>query len=70
MHTLITDGAKAELSKRVQDILHHMIIKHRQREAHYQHQNPSERRYKTVKANANATIEYYRSSSVLLVIVP
>lgn len=56
MHTLITDGAKAELSKRVQDVLRHMIIKQRQTEPHYQHQNPAERRYKTVKAKVNAVL--------------
>ena len=56
MHTVITDGAKAELAKKAQDILRHMIIKHRKTEAHYQHQNPAERRYKTVKAKVNATL--------------
>ena len=56
MHTLITDGAKAELSKRVQDVLRHMIIKHHQSEPHFQHQNPAERRYKTVKSNVNIVL--------------
>ena len=53
MHTLVTDGAKSEMSKRVQDVLRHLLIKHQQTEPYFKHQNPAERRYKTVKANVN-----------------
>ena len=51
MDTLISDRAQVEISKKIKDILRHLAIKDHQSEPHYQHQNPSERQYKHVKAN-------------------
>ena len=37
----------------MKDVLRHFCIDDRQSEPHYQHQNPAERRYRTVKACFN-----------------
>ena len=51
MDVLISDRAQMEISNKVKDILRHLIIDDWQSEAHYQHQNAAERRYKHIKRN-------------------
>ena len=51
MDKLITDSAQVEQSKRVQDILRTLIVKHWKSESHYQHQNFSEHRWQNFKHN-------------------
>ena len=51
MDVLISDRAQMEVSNKVKDILRHLIIDDWQSEAHYQHQNAAERRYKHIKRN-------------------
>src|SRR5512145_3150698 len=53
MDKLITDGAKAETSQRVLDILRAICIDDWQSEAEYQHQNFAELRWKHLKQNVN-----------------
>ena len=53
MDVLISDLAKSEISQKVKDILRYLCIQDRQSEAHYQHQNPAERRYQNAKFNCN-----------------
>jgi len=53
MATLVTDGGKALISKKVEDTLRHLCIDSWHSEAHYQHQNYAERRYGDVKRNVN-----------------
>ena len=45
MDLLITDGAKAEISKRVLDILRAYVIANWQSEPHFQWQNWAEHKY-------------------------
>ena len=47
---LISDNAKAEISEQVKDVLRQYAIDDWQSEAYFQHQNPVERRWGTVKA--------------------
>ena len=54
---LISDSARSETSKRVKDILRALAIGDWQSEPHQQHQNPSERRYQTVKRLTNALLD-------------
>jgi hypothetical protein len=49
MDKLITDGAAAEISKRVIDVLRNLIINSWHSEAHFQHQNFAERRWQDLK---------------------
>ena len=51
MDKLITDSARVEISKRVQDILRALCIDDWQSEANYQHQNFAEHRWKSLKRN-------------------
>ena len=51
MDKLITDSAQVEQSKRVQDILRTLIIKHWKSEPHYQHQNFAECQWQNFKHN-------------------
>jgi len=53
MSTLVTDGGKALISKKVEDTLRHLCIDSWHSEAHYQHQNYAERQYGDVKGNVN-----------------
>ena len=54
---LISDMAKVETQGRVTDINRTMNIGHWQSEPHQQHQNPSERRFQTVKDHANIVLD-------------
>ena len=49
MSSLISDQEKAQLSRRVKDVLRYLHIDDWKSEAHFQHQNFSERRYQDVK---------------------
>ena len=51
MDKLITDSARVEISKRVQDILRSLCIDDWQSEANYQHQNFAEHRWRHLKRN-------------------
>ena len=58
MSKLISDRAQVEISKKVQDILRHLIIGDWQSEPHQQHQNYAERRYQDVKRMANRLLDW------------
>ena len=49
MDRIVTDGGEALISAKVKNVLRHLCIKNWHTEPHYQHQNPSERRYNDVK---------------------
>jgi len=53
MDKLISDRAQVETSKKVQDILHALIIEDWQSEPHHQHQNFAENCWQTVKMYCN-----------------
>lgn len=53
MTRLLSDRAQVEISARVKDILRALYIGDWQSEPYHQHQNPSERRYQTLKAATN-----------------
>ena len=57
MNQLISDSAQVEISNKVQDILRSLFIKSWQSEPHYQHQNPFERRFQTVKRTTNTVLD-------------
>ena len=57
MNQLISDSAQVEISNKVQDILRSLFIKSWQSEPYYQHQNPSERRFQTVKRTTNTALD-------------
>ena len=57
MTKLISDRAQAEISNKVQDILHTLVIKSWQSEPHQQHQNFAERRYQTIKTVVNTILD-------------
>jgi len=53
MSTLVTDGGKALISKKVKDTLRYLCIDSWHSEALYQHQNYVEQQYGDVKQNVN-----------------
>ena len=53
MTTLITDGGRYEISKKVADLLRSLFIKQHESEPYYQHQNKAEQRYGVVKRYIN-----------------
>ena len=53
MDKLISDSAKNEISQKVKDILRAYNINDWQSDAYHQNQNPSELRYRTIKAWTN-----------------
>ena len=57
MNKLISDSAQVEISNKVKDILRTLIIGDWQSEPYYQHQNPAERRFQTVKRTANTVLD-------------
>ena len=58
MNRLISDRAKAEISKKVEDILRKYIIDAHQSEPYHQNQNPVERHIQDVKRYANYVLTY------------
>ena len=53
MTTLITDGGRYEISKKVADLLRILFIKQHESEPYHQHQNKAEQRYGVVKRYIN-----------------
>ena len=53
MTTLITDGGRYEISKKVADLLRNLFIKQHESEPYHQHQNKAEQRYGVVKRYIN-----------------
>ena len=53
MTTLITDGGRYEISKKVADLLRNLFIKQHESEPYHQHQNKAEQRYGAVKRYIN-----------------
>ena len=53
MTTLITDGGRYEISKKVADLLRSLFIKQHESEPYHQHQNRAEQRYGVVKRYIN-----------------
>eukprot|EP00934_Nitzschia_sp_Nitz4_P007597 Nitzschia sp. Nitz4//scaffold540_size3482//2825//3466//NITZ4_009267-RA/size3482-processed-gene-0.4-mRNA-1//1//CDS//3329554263//7587//frame0 len=53
MDTIISDRGSNEISNRVRDILRALHIRDWTSEAHYQHQNHAERRYRDLKTTTN-----------------
>ena len=56
MDTLISDGGKYEISKRVTDLLHSLFIKDYQSESYHQHQNKAENRFGLAKRYTNTVM--------------
>ena len=56
MTTLITDGGRHEISKKVADLLRSLFIKQYESEPYHQHQNKAEQRYGVVKRYINTLI--------------
>ena len=56
MDTLISDGRKYEISKRVTDLLHSLFIQDYQSEPYHQHQNKAENRFGLAKRYTNTVM--------------
>ena len=56
MDTLISDGGKYEISKRVTDLLHSLLIQDYQSEPYHQHQNKAENRLGLAKRYTNTVM--------------
>ena len=56
MDTLISDGGKYEISKRVTDLLRSLFIKDYQSEPYHQHQNKAENRFGLAKCYTNTVM--------------
>ena len=56
MDTLISDGGKYEISKRVTDLLHSLFIQDYQSEPYHQHQNKAENRFGLAKRYTNTVM--------------
>jgi len=56
-NALFNDNAKAEISKKVQDILRHFYMKQYRSEPHQQNQNPAERRIQDMKKHTNMLLD-------------
>ena len=56
MDTLISDGGKYEISKRVTDLLHFLFIQDYQSEPYHQHQNKAENRFGLAKRYTNTVM--------------
>ena len=61
MNKLESDSAQVEVSDKVKDILRTLFIDSWQGEPYLQHQNPSERRYQTVKRTTNTVLDRTRA---------
>ena len=53
MNTIITDGGKYEISKKVADLLRSLFIKQYKSEPYNQHQDKAEQHYRVVKRYIN-----------------
>ena len=54
---LLSDHANVEISNKVKDILRYLMIPDWQSKPYHQHQNPAERRYRTVKETTNCIMD-------------
>ena len=76
MNTIITDGGKYEISKKVADLPRSLFIKQYESEPYHQHQNKAEQLYVVVKRYINTLMNltgapaHCWSSSSLLVTMP
>ena len=61
MTTLITDGGRYEISKKVADLLRRLFIKQHESEPYHQHQNKAEQRYGVVKRYINTLTNLTRA---------
>ena len=59
MDTLISDGGKYEISKRVTDLLHSLFIQDYQSEPYHQHQNKAENRFGLTKRYTNTVMNTF-----------
>ncbi len=57
MDKLVSDRAKVEISEKVKDVLRNYRIQEWQSEPYHEHQNPSERRYQTLKTCVNNILD-------------
>ena len=57
MDQLVSDSAQVKVSNKIHDVLRTLCIDSWQSEAYYQHQNPSERRFQTVKTTTNTVLD-------------
>ena len=55
MNTVITDGGKYEISKKVADLLRSLFIKQYESEPYHQHQDKAEQYYGVVKRYINTS---------------
>ena len=67
MDTLISDGGKYEISKRITDLLRSLFIQDYQSEPYHQHQNKAENRFWTCQALHQHCHEHLWLSCLLLV---
>ena len=70
MNTIITDGGKYEISKKVADLLRSLFIKQFESAPYHQHQNKAEQCYNCCEKIHQYPHEPYRSPSSLLAIMP
>ena len=56
MDTIITDGGKYEISKKVAHLLRNLFIKQYESEPYHQYQNKAEQRYGVVKRHINTLV--------------
>ena len=57
MNRLVSDLAEVKIISKVKDILRTLLISSWQSKAYYQHQNPAERRFQTVKNTTNTVLD-------------
>ena len=58
MDTIITDGGKYEISKKVTDLLRSLFIKQYESETYHQHHNEAEQRYGAIKRYINTLMNF------------
>ena len=58
MSKLISDRAQVEVSRKVQDILRHLLIADWQSEPHQQQQNYAERRFQDIKKMTGCLLDW------------
>ena len=68
MDTLISDGGKYEISKRVTDLLRSLFIQYYQSEPYHQHQNKAENRFGLAKHYTNTVMNVENPNTRLILI--
>ena len=69
MEHLKSDNAKSETSFKMKDLFHMYIIKDKQSEPHYQHQNPIERHIQDLKRMMHGIMDHVGFPAPFLVVV-